>query len=60
MKTICSQRKARRERLRPRAMTMNAPVKFLKDSEEFLFGPLFAIWGFPSHWGGIGQNHKSQ
>ena len=52
IKIICSQSKARRERLRPSAMTMNAPVKFLKDSEAIR--SLVSILGFPvtlaRHW----------
>ncbi len=56
---ICSKRKARNDRLNPTARITNGPVKFLRDSDEFLFFDfLFGV--FPVHCGGIGRNQVSQ
>lgn len=60
IETISSKRKTKMERHSPTAMTRNAPVKFLKDSEGFFFRELFPLVGFSLHGEGNGRNHKSQ
>jgi hypothetical protein len=49
MEIIFSKRNAKEERLSPTNKTINAPVKFLNESEEFFFGAVFPFGGFPLH-----------
>jgi hypothetical protein len=43
MEIIFSKRNAREERLSPTNKTINAPVKFLNESEEFFSAPCFHL-----------------
>jgi hypothetical protein len=56
---MLSTRKAKRERLRLKMRSKNAPVKFFNDRDDNWF--LGGLGGAcPLHWGGIGRNHESE